>query len=41
MNAVKNPGPGAPRFTPDNPIPQTEATSKVISSSSTQTLVKK
>ena len=21
MDAVKNPGPGAPRFTPDNPVP--------------------
>jgi cytochrome c oxidase subunit 1 len=41
MNAVKNPGPGAPRFTPDNPIPQTETESKVVIPSSTQTLVKK
>ncbi len=33
IDATKNPGPGAPRFTPDNPIPVQETpapTSKVV-----------
>jgi cytochrome c oxidase subunit I len=41
MNAVKNPGQGAPRFTPDNPTPvPTESVSKTTPSATT-VLVKK
>ena len=41
INAVKNPGQGAPRFTPDNPTPvPSEAVSKNVSHSTTA-LVKK
>jgi cytochrome c oxidase subunit I len=41
INAVENPGPGAPRFTPENPVPQTEPVSKTTNTSPTETLVKK
>ncbi|MDQ3844331.1 MAG: cbb3-type cytochrome c oxidase subunit I [Bacteroidota bacterium] len=45
LDATKNPGPGAPRFTPDNPVPvqsgsTTSATTKVIDNSKTITLKK-
>jgi cytochrome c oxidase subunit 1 len=41
INAVKNPGMEAPRYTPDNPIPQIEPVSKILTIPSTQTVVKK
>ena len=31
MNAVQNPGPGSPRFTPDNPVPVEKPVSKTVS----------
>ena len=41
INAVQNPGPGSPRYMPDNPVPvQSAPVSKSISSS-TSTVVKK
>lgn len=40
INAVKNPGPNAPGFTPDNPIPQ-EPVSKIKTPSTTPIVVKK
>lgn len=39
LNAVQNPGPGAPRFTPDNPIPVEAPTSKALDKTNPETLV--
>ncbi|MFL5808531.1 MAG: cbb3-type cytochrome c oxidase subunit I [Flavisolibacter sp.] len=41
INANSNPGPGAPRFTPDNPMPVENATPVIKSEVSTSTTMKK
>ena len=42
LDATKNPGPGAPQFTPDNPVPvETKSTTKKATGNNTVKLVQK